>query len=176
MPQSNVRNIDSLEVFHGQLIRLSTDWDKTLQEIRGLVNRAEAHFAHDQPAYWRRQSQLAERELTEARDNLAQQQSAARRQDRPAASEAAKRVRVAQQRATDCQSKLRQAKSLSIEISQACDGVLGPLAEVSEHCEVVLPAAARQLRTLIDQLRLYAAKPGSKQSRESTDSRNPLIP
>jgi hypothetical protein len=156
MSASNVRNIDSLEVFHGQLVRLSSDWDKSLQEIRALVHRAEDHFSRDRPAYWRRQMQLAERELTEAKDNLSSKQSAARAQDRPAATEAVKRVRLAERRAKDCESKIQQAKSLSIEVGQACDAVLGPLAEVTEHCEVVLPAAARQLRILIDQLRLYA--------------------
>ncbi len=164
MSTSNVRNIDSLEHFHGQLVRLSSDWDKTLQEIRALVHRAEEHFSRDRPAYWRRQLQLAERELTEARDNLSQKQSAARAQDRPSATEAIKRVRIAERRAKDCESKLRLAKSLSIEIGQACDGVLGPLAEVTEHCEVVLPVAARQLRTLIDQLRLYAEQSKSNQN------------
>jgi len=165
MPESNVRNIDSLDVFHDHLIRISTDWDKSLQEIRVLVNRAESHFTHDRPAHWRRQSKLADRELTKAKDNLSQKRASARPQDRPAATEAAKRVRVAQQRSRDCEFKVRQAKSLSIEIAQACDAVLGPLAEVAEHCEVVLPVAARQLRRLIDQLRLYSEQsqdpPGS---------------
>lgn len=156
MVSSNVRNIDSLDVFHGQLVRLSTDWNKTLEEIRNLVHRAEQHFTHDRPTHWRRQLQLAQRELTEARDNLSSKQASARPQDRPAATEAAKRVQIAQKRARDCQSKVHQAKSLSIEIGQACDAVLGPLAEVTEHCEVVLPTAARQLRSLIDQLRLYS--------------------
>jgi len=156
MVSSNVRSIDSLAVFHGQLVRLSTDWDKTLQEIRSLVHRAEEHFTRDRPAHWRRQLQLAERELTEAKDNLSLKRAAARPQDRPAATEAVKRVQVAQQRARECQSKVHQSKSLSIEIGQACDAVLGPLAEVTEHCEVVLPTAARQLRLLIDQLRLYS--------------------
>ena len=156
MSASNVRNIDSLEVFHGQLVRLSSDWEKTLQEMRALIHRAEDHFDRQRPAYWRRQLQLAERELTEARDALSIKQSAARPQDRPAASEAAKRVQIAQQRARDCEAKVRLAKSVSIEIGQACDAVLGPLADVTEHCEVVLPEAARQLRTLIQQLRTYA--------------------
>lgn len=156
MSTSNVRSIDSLELFLSQLVRLSVDWNKTLQEIRALVHRAEAHFGQDLPAYWRRQSQLAERELTEAKDTLAQKRSAARPEDRAPATEAFKRVRHAEQRLRTCESKVRLAKSISIEIGQACDMVLGPLADVTEHCEVVLPEAARQLRTLIEQLRGYA--------------------
>lgn len=163
MSASNVRNIDSLESFHSQLVRLSSDWEKSLQEVRALIQRAEDHFARERPAYWRHQLRLAERELTEAKDELSIKRAAARPQDRPAATEAVKRVQIAQRRARDCEAKVRLAKSVSIEIGQACDAVLGPLADVTEHCEVVLPEAARQLRKLIEQLRTYAqqSKPPS---------------
>jgi len=121
-----------------------------------IVHRAESYFSQDRPAYWRRQTQLAERELTEAKDNLAQKRSTIRPADRPPATEAAKRVKLAEQRARDCQAKQREAKAWAIEISQKCDDLLGPLADVLEHCEVLLPSAANELRTLIEQLRAYA--------------------
>ncbi len=156
MPSSNVRNIDSLEMLHGQLIQLSSDWGNALQEVRVVVQRAESYFRHDRSAHWRRQLQLAEREWTEAKDNLARLQSATRAEDRAPATEATKRVRLAGQRARTCQAKVQLAKSVAIEIGQACDAVLGPLADIAQHCEVVLPTAARQLRILIEQLRNYA--------------------
>lgn len=158
MSTSNVRNIESLEAFHAGLVTLSGDWGKTLQEVRMMVHRAESYFAQDRPAYWRRQTQLAERELTEAKDNLSQKRAAIRPGDRPPATEAAKRVNLAEQRLRDCQAKQRAAKTWSIEISQQCDELLGPLADVVEHCEVLLPAAADELRSLIEHLRIYAEK------------------
>ena len=60
---------------------------------------------------------------------------------------------------SQCESKTKQAKSWALAISQQCDELLGPMADVVEHCEVLLPTAADQLRTLIDQLRLYADQP-----------------
>ncbi len=163
MSTSNVRNIESLEAFHAGLLRLAGNWDKTLQEIRMMVQRAETYFSQDRPAYWRRQTQLAERELNEAKDNLAQKRAAVRPGDRSPATEAAKRVKKAEDRLRECQAKQRDAKAWSIEMSQQCDALLGPLADVVEHCEVLLPAAADELRVLIDQLRLYAEqqKPGA---------------
>ena len=144
-------------------MRLAGDWDATLQEIRMTVQRAETYFAQDRPAYWRRQTQLAERELNEAKDNLAQKRAAVRPGDRPPATEAAKRVKQAEHRLQQCRTKQRASKAWAIEISQQCDGLLGPLADVVEHCEVLLPSAADELRRLIDQLRLYAEqqKPGT---------------
>ncbi len=159
MSRSNVRNIDSLEDFHAGLIRLSSEWQETAEEIRMLVRRAEAHFSDQLPSYWRQQLQLAERELNEARDNLATKRAAARPGDRPKATEAMQRVRAAEQRLRLCQQKQRDCRTWSLEISRQCDALLGPLADVVEHCEVLLPEAARELRTLIDQLRVYAEQP-----------------
>ncbi|MDE0862386.1 MAG: hypothetical protein OSA98_01275 [Rubripirellula sp.] len=156
MSHSNVRNIESLETFHAGLIRLSSDWEQTLQEIRMLIQRADVYFSEDRPGYWQHQTQVAERELNEAKDNLAQKRAATRPGDRPPATEASKRVQKIEQRLRDCQLKQQQAKAWSIEISQQCDQLLGPLADVGEHCEVLLPAAANELRQLISALRKYA--------------------
>lgn len=121
-----------------------------------MVQRAETYFAQDRPAYWRRQQKLAERELTEAKDRLAEKRSAIRPGDRAPATEEAKRVSVAEQRLRQCEAKLREARAWAIEMSRQCDGLLGPLADVLEHCEVLLPTAANELRTMIEQLRAYA--------------------
>ena len=156
MAGSDVRSIEALETFHNELVRYASGGDITLQELRMLIGRAEEHFLQSRPAYWRNQLRLAERELTEAKDSLSQKRAAARPQDRPAASEATKRVRLAQLRVNTCRDKLRLAKATAIEIGRRCDDVLGPLAEATEQCQVVLPAAAGRLRSIIDKLRDYS--------------------
>lgn len=127
-----------------------------------LVQRAEEHFADVRPAYWRHQGQLAERELTEAKNYLSVKRASIRPEDRPAASEAFKRVRVAEARARLCEAKKRDAKKWSLEIGRQCDNLLGPLADLAQHCDVVLPTAAKELRGLIEQLKLYAGKGGQQ--------------
>ncbi len=156
MSSSNVRNIESLEAFHDGLVRLSADWETALQEVRIIVNRADEYFAQDRPRYWRQQGQLAERRLSEAKENLAQKRTSARIEDRPSATEAVQRVRACERRVRVCEAKVREAKSWSIAISQIGDQVLGPLADVAQHCEVGLPGAAIELRTLVEQLKAYA--------------------
>ena len=121
-----------------------------------LVQRADSYFSQDRPNYWRQQARLAETKLTEAKNNLAQKRASVRPGDRSPATEAVKRVQVAEKRVNECHQKQRKAKSWAIEISQECDELLGPLADVVQHCELLLPAAAVELRGLIDQLRLYA--------------------
>lgn len=121
-----------------------------------LVQRADAHFSEDRPRYWKQQTHIAERELNEAKDNLAQNRAAARPGDRPPATEASRRVQKMEGRLRDCQLKQKQAKAWSIEISHQCDQLLGPLADVAEHCELLLPAAANELRKLITELEKYA--------------------
>lgn len=158
MSASNVRSIESLENFHAGLIRLSGDWEKTIQEVRMMVHRAEEYFSQDRPKHWRHQTQLAERRLGEAKDQLAQKRAAVRAVDRPAATEAAMRVELAERRLRHCQAKSREAKAWSLQIAKSCSDVLGPLADVAEHCEVLLPTAATELRGLIEQLKFYADK------------------
>jgi hypothetical protein len=154
--KSNVRSIESLEAFHTGLTRLSSDWEKSIQEIRMLVQRAASHFSEDRPRYWQQQTQLAERAVNEAKDNLAQKRAATRPGDRPAATEASRKVQKTELRLRHCELKQKQAKSWSIEISHQCDQLLGPLADVAEHCELLLPAAANELRQMITELEKYA--------------------
>ena len=73
-------------------------------------------------------------------------------------------MRVVERRVRACEEKVRLSKSVAIKIGRECDQILGPLAEVAEHCDVVLPAAARELRTLIEQLREYAEQSNNNQS------------
>ncbi|MFG0262566.1 MAG: hypothetical protein ACF788_09275 [Novipirellula sp. JB048] len=156
MSSSNVRNIDSLAALHGGTLRLAQGWDQTVQELQLFVHRVEEHFTQTLPRYWHHQTQLAERELSEANDHLARQRASLRIADRPAASEAVGRVQRAQQRLRVCEDKTRQLRPWAIEVAKVCDDLRGPLAEVKEHCETTLPQAARELATLIDQLRRYA--------------------
>lgn len=121
-----------------------------------LIHRAEAYFSEDRPGYWQHQTLTAERKLNEAKNRLAEKQAATRPGDRPPATEASMLVGKMEQRLRDCHLKQEQAKSWAIEISHQCDQLLGPLADVAEHCEVLLPAAANELRHMITELRKYA--------------------
>ncbi|GAA5506108.1 hypothetical protein [Novipirellula caenicola] len=156
MSASNVRNIDSLAAMQAGMVRLSDDWSKTVQELRSMVQRAEEYFSQTQPQYWRHQLQLAEREINEAKDDLARKRASLRPEDRPAASEAVARVQKAERRLRYCEDKRRQLRSWTIEVSKVCDDLRGPLADMNEHCDTLLPQAARELGTLIEQLRIYA--------------------
>ena len=154
--RSNVRNLESLVALRGGLVQFSAEGEQIVHELRAAVRRAEAYFAEARPAYWRGEIARAQRELTEARDELSRKRFATRGGERPAAGEAAIRVRRAERRLELCREKERRARSLAIEIAQRCDELLGPITEVAEQCEVRLPAAASELERLIRQLQAYA--------------------
>lgn len=160
MAGGNVHDVESLEAFHAALLRLGSQWDKALQEVRMTVQRAETYFAEDRPRYWRQQWRRAEQELNEARDDLATKRSAVRPGDRPPATEAARRVQRAELRLRECESKQRAARQWAIEMARSCDDVLGPLADAIDQCQTQLPAAAYELRGLIDRLHRYMDLPG----------------
>ncbi|NND96727.1 MAG: hypothetical protein HKN47_05290 [Pirellulaceae bacterium] len=161
MSQSNVRNIDTLQAFHAGLLKLAKNWEIVLQELRMTVQRTDQYFADERPRYWRHQTQLAERELNEAKDNLSQKRAASRAGDRPTATEAVQRVHRAKRRLDLCQAKVRHAKTVAVAMAKECESILGPIADVVEHCDVVLPQAAAELKTLIQHLQDYAERSGS---------------
>tara|TARA_R110002049_G_scaffold27321_2_gene94139 strand:+ start:298891 stop:299385 length:495 start_codon:yes stop_codon:yes gene_type:complete len=162
MAKSNVRDIESLESLRVALLKLGTDWDPIVQSIRTTVQRADEYFSQDRVGYWRGQIQIAERKLNEAKDQLFQKRSAARASDRPPATEAVQRVHQSEKRLRLCQDKHHQARAIALEMSRHCDNLLGPLADVREHCESVLPEAAEQLKQLIIHLRRYAERGDGK--------------
>ena len=155
MSTSNVRSIDALDEFRGGLLKLADGWERSTQEIRLIVQRVQTHFCQDLPQYWRRQIQLAERALTEAKDRLSMKQSAARASDRVAATEEKQQVHRCERRLGECQQKERLSRSLAIQVTQQCDKLLGPLSDISEHCESHLPTAATELAALVMHLRNY---------------------
>ena len=153
---SNVRDIECLASFKIGLVKLAADWDNTTQEIRTSIHRVNTYFHDDRPAYWRRETRLAERHLSEATDVLSRLTAEFRPGQAAPATEAKQRVAKAKLRLQLCQEKERLCKKWLIAMAQQCDDLLGPLADMSEHCQTMLPEAARELGGLVDKLRAYA--------------------
>ena len=160
MSTSDVRNFESLNRLRAGVLGLADSWDKTLQEIRISLHRADQYFSDEVPRYWRRQTELAERELNEAKDDLQSKQSAARASDRVGALEAQKRVAKAKARLDLCHQRQRVSKSLALEMRHQCDEMLGPLADMTDHSDNLLPAAATHLASLLESLQRYADASG----------------
>ena len=160
MSTSDVRNFESLKRLRAGVLGLADSWDKTLQEIRISLHRADQYFSDEVPRYWRRQTELAERELNEAKDDLQSKQSAARASDRVGALEAQKRVAKAKARLDLCHQRQRVSKALALEMRHQCDEMLGPLADMTDHSDNLLPAAATHLASLLESLQRYADASG----------------
>jgi hypothetical protein len=172
MSTSDVRSIESLERFRAGILGLAENWDHVLQELRISIQRAEQHFGDHVPRYWRHQVELAEGELTEAKNELQRKQAAARGGDRVSALEAQKRVSKAKKRLDLCRQRQRTARSLAIEIKHQCDEMLAPLADMTDHSEKRLPAAAAELANLLEKLHRYAESTGPPPADTSTNSPN----
>ena len=122
-----------------------------------IVQRAETYFAQDRPAYWRRQTQVgrARADRGEGPARLKAIDCSSRRSssgDRGGQASQRRRATASAVRGE----ATRDCEAWALEVSQQCDGLLGPLADVVEHCEVLLPTAANELRAMIEQLRAYA--------------------
>jgi chromosome segregation ATPase len=152
---ADVRKIEALETFRGSLVNYSADLNRTAEELKVLVRRIEHFYEAEQPAYWKHQRDVAERELTEARDTLSRLRWAIHTEDRPAATEAVNRVKKCEERLRLCEQRIAACRQWKINIKQKVDELLGPISDLVQHSEVLLPSAAVELGSLIDQLRRY---------------------
>ncbi|HBJ34573.1 MAG TPA: hypothetical protein DDZ51_07380 [Planctomycetaceae bacterium] len=155
MTTSDVRSIDSLIRLRHTLVSLSGDWTDCLHQIKYAARRIEERFAVELPAYWTHQTALAERSLAESLDNLSRLQSTSTGVS-PGATEARMRVAKVQRRLAYCQEKVKRSRQLALAVEQACQDLSGPIAEVTMHSDVNLPAAAAELAHMIDHLSRYA--------------------
>jgi hypothetical protein len=168
MSTSDVRSIDSLIRLRHTLITLSGDWTDCLHQIKYAARRIEERFAAEVPAYWKHQATLAERSLTESLDNLSRLQSTSAGVS-PGATEARMRVAKVRRRLALCQEKEKRSRQLALAVAQVCQELSGPIAEVSMHSEVNLPAAAEELARMIDHLTRYAEIQAPSASSQSLD-------
>jgi len=155
MATSDVRSIDSLIRLRHTLITLAGDWTDCLHQIKYAARRIEERFAVEIPAYWKHQTTLAERSLSESLDNLSRLQSTSAGVS-PGATEARMRVAKVRRRLALCQEKEKRSRQLALAVEQVCEELNGPVAEVFMHSEANLPAAAEELARMIDHLSRYS--------------------
>lgn len=153
--QSNVHSIETLvELQHG-LGELGEGFDAVAQDIRATLHAAEAWLSSEMPAYWKRQTRLAEQQLASAQDRLMQAESTTNAHDRPPATVEKKNVRLARKRLELCQSRWQAIRRHAIEVERAVQRLAGPLAEIDESVAAGIPAARAELARLIEALQSY---------------------
>lgn len=155
MNSSNVTDIESLEDLNRALIRFTDQLRIIAEELKANLHKADDAYSHEYPSYWKRQILKAEQRLNEAKDQLAAKRSSTRPEDAPAATEEQMRVRKAEARLRSCNEKFQRSREWSLKISRECEQLLGPLSDVLDQCDTVLPSAASELRTLISSLKAY---------------------
>jgi len=155
MSRSDVRDIDSLGDLRRALTRLAERLAIEGQQLRHQLHRAQQHFETDVPAYWAAELKRAERGLIEAQDRLSRKRAAARPGDTVPATDEQKEVARWKTRRRTCQEKQAVSRRVRVEMQQTIERTHGPVADLVEQAEVVLPTAAERLKQLIDRLEAY---------------------
>ncbi len=168
--QSHVRDLDALRQLRDGLLALSTGIDNATQDLRGSTHRADHWIRVEMPAYWKRQTHLAERELNAALDYLQQRQGSTRADDRQAATEAKQRVTRAEQRVEVCQQKQQACRRTLVKLETALQALAGPLAEMNEYVETGLPLARTELKQMIEVLAAYNPSSSAGPRRSADDA------
>lgn len=155
MSGASVKRIESITEFRSRLIRYQQTLGNDLDELAIVLTRIEQTFVQDIPAYWRHQTQLAERRLAEAENHLDRVQSTVRQTDRPPATEAKQRLTAARQRHRHCTEQCQRAKQIAQSIAQQTDRIRGPLGTTRGIADADLTAATDHLRSIVEHLRRY---------------------
>lgn len=156
--QGNVQSIDSLRELRVAVLELAAQFTELSFDLKSEVTRTIDWITVTAPQYWRHQLQLAERQLSEALDNLASMQATYGGRDKPAATEAKKRVTTLRRRVTLCNQRLQEIKRWSTEIERAANLMTTTSANLQQQAESELPKAASRLGAWIKSLDAYADK------------------
>lgn len=176
--QSNVHSVEALVALGQGISCLTTELDLAIQEIGGCIQSVQAWVRIERPAYWKQQTALAERRLTEALEQLSQAQSSADPRNRPAATEAQQRVARAQRRLRLCQDKRIACRRQAAELDTVLLRLAGPVAAVSDRVQRGLPQARAELSQLVQILQSYMeqASSGSASSSAAAEDAEPDRP
>lgn len=153
--QGNVQSIDALRDLQAATLKLADAMAELSFDVRAEVMRALEWICETAPQYWRQQLQLAERQLTEALDNLASMQATYGGRDKPPATEAKKRVAVLRRRVVLCNQKLQDVKRLRAEFERASNLMVATSTNLQQQAESELPKAAARLGDWIQSLDAY---------------------
>lgn len=154
--QGNVQSIDSLRELRTAVMQLADSFAELSFDLRSEVTRTVEWITVIAPEYWRQQLQLAERRLSEALDNLAAMQATYGGHDKPAATEAKKRVTTLRTRVSLCNQRLQDIKRWSAEIERSANLMTSTCANLQQQAEAELPKGAARLSGWIKSLDAYA--------------------
>jgi cysteinyl-tRNA synthetase len=155
--QGNVQSIDTIRNLKIGVDEFATALGNVAFDLSSEVTRALQWIQIEAPAYWREQLRLAEQRLSEALDNLASLEQTYGGRDKPAATEAKKRVSVLKKRAQTCQQKLLDIKKWAAEIEHGSNLMSATTANLQQQSESVLPLAEARLEAWIRSLDNYAS-------------------
>ncbi|QDS92845.1 hypothetical protein FF011L_15940 [Roseimaritima multifibrata] len=154
--QSNVRDLEVLQRLDGGLLKWAHAMDVSVQEIRHALQHAQEWITSDQPAYWKQQTTLAERDLNAALDDLQQKQSTTRPGDRAPATEAKKRVATAKNRMAFCREKQLRCRHHRLQIESALNAATGPIGNMQQTLDTGIPRARSDLQQMLSVLQQYS--------------------
>lgn len=153
---SHVQSIADLAQLRVATLELASDLHSLAYDLKIEIQRATDWITTEAPRYWRGELQRAEREFREAQDALAAMQATVGGRDKPAATEAKKRVAILKQRVQLCDAKLRDCKGAAFEVSRAAAGLFTCAAGIEGLCESDLSLASARLERWILALHRYS--------------------
>ena len=183
---ADVRSLEQLEIFLGQMERFRTELLKQIENLEVELRRLTSWLEGDAVNYWMDELKKAQRKFSETQDALSRCMSYVRSEERRPCTEEKKRVLLAKRRREVCETKLKMVKAAAAHWERERTKNQARLERCRDMADADLLVALHHLRGQLEQLATYAnlrsgavsgrSKPSATKPTESASPTAPLEP
>ena len=152
---AQVRSSESIEQFRGALAKFESRSQDALDALAAQLQRAIMWLEHDCPAYWKKQTKLAEDAVHQAKLDLERCLMFPVAGERPACREEKAALKKAQLRLEYCREKSERVKHWNRQLQHELFEYEGRVSHLQRLLETELPIARARLQQIVRRLDEY---------------------
>ena len=155
MAEAKVKSVEALEVFRDAIHTLRDGSRKQVDDIKEQLQRISSWLENELPDYWRNEHRISEKRWVEAREELLRCQAKSRADDEMSCGVERKKLSLATERRSLCESRLKQIPKYNRQWNQMLLDIQTDLRYVEDLSESTLQLAAQRLADIIETLKKY---------------------
>ena len=153
---AQVRSVEAIESFRLQLAKYEQQVQDALESLTSQLQQATRWLKHDRPAYWKKQTKLAEDAVHQAKLNLERcLMFPAVAGERPSCREERDTLKKSQAHLEYCREKVERVRYWNRQIQHDMLEYEGRVGQLKRLLETELPAARAKLQQIVHRLDAY---------------------
>jgi exonuclease VII large subunit len=152
---AQVRSVAAIERFRLQIAKYEQQVQTALESLTAELQHAITWLKNDRPSYWKKQRQLAEDTLHQAKQNLERCLLFTVGDERPACREEKAAIKIAQTRLETCREKIERVRYWNRQLQHESLEFSSRINQLKRILENELPTARARLQQMVQQLDAY---------------------